>query len=119
VEDEIVGSVRDALVWCFLSAHLEVLWMKEETRRRLERVKDLLKGSYTVKRALGKVGLGWKSCYKYGGYIYSDGAVPPLWKKFPAIKFGPYEIEWATSRILRDIAKREAQELVIRKHLLI
>ena len=89
--------------------------MREETRRKLERVKDLLKRGYTIRGALGKVGLGWKSYYKYEEYIYSDKTVPPPKRRFPTIKFGPYVIEGATSRILRDIAKHEVQKIVMRK----
>jgi len=89
--------------------------MREETRRKLERVKDLLKRGYTIREALGEVGLGWKSYYKYEEYIYSDKTVPPPKRRFPTIKFGPYVIDCATSSILRDIAKREAQIILMRK----
>lgn len=60
--------------------------------------------------------MGWKSYYKYESYIYSDETVPPPRRRFPTIKFSPYEVECATSRILRDVVKREAQYLVMRKH---
>ena len=88
--------------------------MREETRRKLERVRELLKRGYAVRRALGEVGLGWKSYYKYEDYIYSDGTVPPP-RRLPTIRFGPYKISRETYRILRDIAEHEAQYLVMRK----
>jgi hypothetical protein len=79
--------------------------MREDTRIKLEKVKDLLKRGYSLRKAIREAGLGCKSYYKYESYVLADKDVPRPRRVDVVNVGGPYMIDKSTVDVLRGIAK--------------
>jgi ACT domain-containing protein len=90
--------------------------MLDETRAKLERVKELLKQGYSLRKAIRGAGLGCKSYYKYEGYVLADESVPKP-KKISVVNVGgPYRVEKFLVDMLRDIAKHILRKVLIKRY---
>lgn len=85
------------------------------SREKLDRVKELLKQGYSLRRALRDARLGWKTYHEYEEYILADPEVPRP-KKIDYVKVGPVKIDYATYTILRELSRDVAERLVMRRH---
>ena len=90
--------------------------MLEETRRKLELVKKLLKEGYSLRKALRKAGLGCKSYYKYEDYVLADESVPKPKKVTIVNVGGPYKVPKILLDTLRETAKHVAKKVLIKKY---
>jgi len=89
--------------------------MRDETRWKLDRVKELLKQGYSLRRALREVKLGWKTYYQCEDYVLEDQEVPKP-RRQQCVRVGPLRFDRSADIVLRGAARYMAERLVMRKH---
>jgi len=89
--------------------------MRPETRREHEMVKNLLKHGYSLSKAIREVDVSWKTYYKYEDYILSNPEVLRPKRKL-YVHIGPFLVDKGTDFILREVPKRIALRMAIRKY---
>jgi ACT domain-containing protein len=90
--------------------------MREDTRIKLEKVKDLLKRGYSLRKAIREAGLGCKSYYKYESYVLADKDVPRPRRVSVVNVGGSYMVEKSTVDMLRSVAKHVSRNILIKKY---
>lgn len=89
-----------------------------ETEIKLDNLKELLKKGYSLRDAIRKVGVGWKTYYQYKIYVLIDPEVPLPKKRMKRLieRWFPHKIDARTLFILLwSISRYTAKELLIRK----
>ena len=89
--------------------------MRKKTKRKLDKVKELLKCGYTLRKAIKEVRVGWKTYYKYEDYVLNDPNVPRP-KRIERVRVGPFYVDRVVVRVLRDVAKEVAMKSIVRKY---
>lgn len=102
-------------IYFYMSSYLLWLVMREKTRRKLDKVKELLKRGYTLRKAIKEVKIGWKTYYKYENYVLNDPSVPRPKRKF-YVHVGPFLVDKGTDTVLRQVARDIAIKMIISKY---
>ena len=92
--------------------------MNAETAVKLEKLKALLKKGYSLKEAIRKVVIGWKTYYMYEIEILADPEVPLPKKRIKRLieRWFPFKIDSRKLLLLLwEISRQTALELLIRK----